>query len=134
MKKLLANSSILFLLLCLSIEGYAQKIWKREDVLKVIEQVNNKWQADHKNPGNAFWDNAAYHTGNMEAYFITGNDEFRKYSENWAIQNQWKGAKSDNRANWKYSYGESDDFVLFGDWQICFQTYVDLNNIHPDDK
>ena len=70
----------------------------------------------------------------MEAYFITGNDEFRKYSENWAIRNQWKGAKSDNRANWKYSYGESDDFVLFGDWQICFQTYVDLHNIHPDNQ
>ena len=68
----------------------------------------------------------------MEAYFINGNNEFRKQSEDWAKKNQWKGAKSNNRSNWKYSYGENDDFVLFGDWQICFQTYIDLHNINPD--
>ena len=131
MKKVTSLTTLL-LLLCLSTNIKAQNLWNRENILKVIEKVNNKWQSQHPNPGNAFWDNAAYHTGNMEAYYITGNDEFRKYSENWAIKNQWKGAKSDNRANWKYSYGENDDFVLFGDWQICFQTYIDLHNIHPD--
>ena len=30
----------------------------------------------------------------------------------------------------KYHYGENDDHVLFGDWQICFQTYVDLYNVY----
>jgi unsaturated rhamnogalacturonyl hydrolase len=39
------------------------------------------------------------------------------------------GAKSNDKSKWKYSYGESDDYVLFGDWQICFQTYIDLYNI-----
>ena len=39
------------------------------------------------------------------------------------------GAASNNKADWKYTYGETNDHVLFGDWQICFQTYIDLYNI-----
>jgi len=101
---------------------------KREDVVKLIELVNDNWISKNPNHGRAFWDNAAYHTGNMEAYVTTGIEAYREYSEAWAKQNQWKGAKSDNKANWKYTYGESDDYVLFGDWQICFQTYIDLYN------
>jgi rhamnogalacturonyl hydrolase YesR len=97
------------------------------DVIEIINKVNNHWQATHPASGsNAFWHPAAYHTGNMEAYSVTGNEEYRKYSEAWAQHNRWKGAKSDNKADWRYSYGETDNFVLFGDWQICFQTYIDL--------
>lgn len=97
-----------------------------DEVLNIIKKVNDHWQNKHPDPGNAFWDNAAYHTGNMEVYKLIKEEKYRKYSENWAHLNQWKGAKSDNKANWKYSYGETDDYVLFGDWQICFQTYIDL--------
>ncbi|MFM2291157.1 MAG: hypothetical protein RIS29_970 [Bacteroidota bacterium] len=104
----------------------------RAEVFSIIEKVNNTWQSSHPDPGNSFWDNAAYHTGNMEAYFVTKNENFRAYSENWAIKNNWKGATSDNKSEWKYSYGEKPEFVLFGDWQICFQTYIDLYNLSPD--
>lgn len=104
----------------------------KEDVLQIIDQVNTAWQAAHPNPGNAFWDNAAYHTGNMEAYFLTGNATYREYSEKWAAHNHWEGAASKNPQQWKYSYGETDEFVLFGDWQTCFQTYIDLYNLAPD--
>ncbi len=103
----------------------------KEDVLSIINLVNGYWQKSNPNPGNAFWDNAAYHTGNMETFALTGNETYRQYSEAWAEQNEWKGAKSDNKAEWKYKYGETDDFVLFGDWQVCFQTYIDLYNLHP---
>ena len=82
--------------------------------------------------GRSFWDNAAYHTGNMEVYFLTKKPEYLEYSKEWAEHNQWKGAKSDDKTCWKYSYGESDDYVLFGDYQICFQTYADLYNLEPD--
>jgi unsaturated rhamnogalacturonyl hydrolase len=34
--------------------------------------------------------------------------------------------RSDDKAAWKYSYGETPEHVLFGDWQVCFQTYADL--------
>lgn len=105
-----------------------------KEVLEIINKVNGYWQKNNPPAARAFWDVAAYHTGNMEAYYITGNEVFRKYSEAWAEHNQWKGAKSENRSQWKYNYGETDDHVIFGDWQICFQTYIDLHNIQKDEK
>lgn len=103
-----------------------------EEVRKIIDKVNQHWQAENKPEVRSFWDNAAYHTGNMEAYFLTGNEAYRQYSEAWAKHNEWKGAKSNDRSKWKYSYGESDEYVLFGDYQVCFQTYADLYNIAPE--
>jgi rhamnogalacturonyl hydrolase YesR len=64
----------------------------------------------------------------MEAYKVTKNKEYLNYSLAWAEKNKWMGAKSKNKSEWKYSYGENDKHVLFGDWQICFQTYIDLYN------
>lgn len=101
----------------------------KKEVLDLIKKVNYHWQNNHPVHGNSFWHVAAYHTGNMEAYDITGIDDFKKYSEGWAIKNEWKGAKSNDRSTWKYNYGEKDDYVLFGDWQICFQVYIDLYNL-----
>ena len=103
-----------------------------EEVINTIHKVNNYWQTNHPEHGRSFWDNAAYHTGNMEAYFLTKQPEYLEYSKAWAEYNEWKGAKSDHKENWKYSYGESDDYVLFGDYQICFQTYADLYTVKPD--
>ena len=102
---------------------------KKKDVEALIVKVNDYWQTQNPTHGRAFWDNAAYHTGNIAAYKITGKKAYLDYSTAWAERNEWKGAKSDNKANWRYSYGESNDFVLFGDWQICFQTYIDLYTI-----
>ncbi|UGQ49142.1 glycoside hydrolase family 88/105 protein [Massilia endophytica] len=107
---------------------------KRGEVIAVIDKVNTYWQ--EKTPAKewSFWNVAAYHTGNMEAYKVTGNERYRRYSEEWAAHNQWMGAKSQDKANWKYSYGETDDHVLFGDWQICFQTYADLYQLDKDPR
>lgn len=104
------------------------------EIKALICKVNNKWQTEHPAETRAFWDNAAYHTANMEAYSLIGDPEWRNYSEHWAEYNDWKGAKSNDRATWRIDYGETDDHVLFGDWQICFQTYADLYSILPDDR
>lgn len=104
------------------------------DVRAIIDKVNTNWQKNHPAEATPFWHVAAYHTGNMEAYKLTGNQEYLDYSLAWAEHNAWKGAKSNDRGKWKYNYGETDEHVLFGDWQICFQTYADLYNILPDDK
>ncbi|KJD34695.1 glycosyl hydrolase family 88 [Tamlana nanhaiensis] len=127
--------SCLFLILILSSCKSSQNYIKtakiehfKADVIGIINKVNNHWQNTHAKPGNAFWHVSAYHTGNMEAYKVTKNDAFLQYSLDWANHNQWMGAKGTDKSKWRYSYGESDDFVLFGDWQICFQTYVDLYN------
>ncbi|AVM58296.1 family 88 glycosyl hydrolase [Bacteroides heparinolyticus] len=105
---------------------------KADEVLGIIDKVNAYWQKSHPAHGRSFWDNAAYHTGNMEAYFLTGNFGYYEYSRAWAEHNGWKGAKSDNKAEWKYGYGESDEYVLFGDYQVCFQVYADLYSVQPD--
>lgn len=102
-------------------------------VREIIAKVNNHWQQTHSPETSPFWHPAAYHTGNMEAYFLTGNEQWLDYSQKWAEHNEWKGARSDDRTKWKYNYGETDEHVLFGDWQICFQTYADLYNILPED-
>ncbi len=119
--------------LCMVATSCSNQGVQADDVRKTIHLVNTAWQQSHPKHGRAFWDNAAYHTGNMEAFFLTGDSTYYKYSEAWAQHNEWKGAKSDQREEWKYSYGESDEYVLFGDYQVCFQTYADLYTIQPED-
>ena len=95
--------------------------------IEIITKVNDYWQ-QHRSPlVRSFWDEAAYHTGNMEAYKLLGEARWLDYSSRWANHNLWQGAREKDPAKWKYkTYGEGHDFVLFGDWQICFQTYIDL--------
>lgn len=106
----------------------------KNEILLTIRKVNDNWQANHPDQANAFWHLAAYHTGNMAVYEITNDDTYKNYSLAWAEKNEWKGAKSDDKATWKYSYGETDQYVLFGDWQTCFQVYIDLYNLDKDEK
>lgn len=106
----------------------------KQDVLNIINTVNTYWQNTNPVHGRSFWDNAAYHTGNMEVYGLTKNETYKNYSAAWAEKNNWMGATSANKTEWKFNYGETQDHVLFGDWQICFQTYIDLYNVEPDEK
>ncbi|MBV4359234.1 glycoside hydrolase family 88/105 protein [Pinibacter aurantiacus] len=124
----------LFFLSCKTQKNTKQFDSSSKEVLDIINLVNDKWQSTHAPEQRSFWDVAAYQTGNMEAYAITKNEKYRQYAETWASYNNWKGATSDDTTEWKYSYGEKPDFVLFGDWQCCFQTYVDLYNLEKDEK
>ena len=112
----------------------AKKPSEAQQTRQLIEKVNDAWQASHPAEGTPFWHNAAYHTGNMEAYALMGKPEWVDYSERWAEHNNWQGATQTDKSKWLYNYGETPNHVLFGDWQICFQTYADLYNILPDDK
>ena len=106
----------------------------RTEVIAAIDKVNAYWVARTPPQESPFWNVAAYHTGNIEAYRVTGNESYRRYSEAWAEHNQWMGAKSQDKKNWKYSYGETEEHVLFGDWQICFQVYADLYQLDKDPR
>ena len=100
---------------------------KAKKVIAIIDLVNTYWQNNNKAEVRAFWDNAAYHTGNMEAFFLTGEPRYLYYSLQWAEHNNWMGATESDPTLWEYkNYGEDQKHVLFGDWQICFQTYIDL--------
>lgn len=127
--QVLCAAVALLLLACTGQKKALQVETSKADVLRMIDRVNQHWQAANPPQARAFWDVAAYHTGNMEAYFVTQNEAYRKYSEAWAGHNEWMGAKGTDKAVWKYTYGETDENVLFGDWQICFQTYADLYSL-----
>ena len=101
--------------------------------IEIVEKVNDYYQANNEAETSAFWDYAAYHTGNMEAYRLTGKAKYLEYSDKWARHNKWMGATEPDRGKWLYKkYGEGEQYVLFGDWQICFQTYLDLYETNPN--
>ena len=103
------------LLLTLCLLPLTTHAWSRkaQRVVEIIDRVNTYWQSNNSPEVRSFWDNAAYHTGNMEAE-----------------HNKWKGATEADPTKWLYrNYGEGQQHVLFGDWQICFQTYIDIYNV-----
>ncbi len=135
MKKL----SLLLIALIFVASADARKARKKRpepkplSTIEMITKVNDYWQQHHKPQVRSFWDEAAYHTGNMEAYRLLEVARWKNYSEDWARHNKWMGAQGMDPSKWRYkTYGEGRDFVLFGDWQICFQTYLDLYELNPD--
>lgn len=129
MKQLLA---VIVILSAISAQA---KQWTTDEVKDIIRKVNTYWQINNPAEVRAFWDNAAYHTGNIEAYKLLKDQQMLDYSVRWAEHNHWKGATEPDSKKWKYrQYGEGQDYVLFGDWQICFQTFIDLYNLDEADK
>lgn len=117
----------LFLLFSLPLSA---KTWTANQVKELITRVNTYWQQNNKAETRSFWDPAAYHTGNMEVYKLLKDDKQLDYTRRWAYHNNWSGATEADPSRWKYAnYGEGKDYVLFGDWQVCFQTYIDLYNL-----
>ena len=117
----------LFLIFSLPLSA---KTWTADQVKELITRVNTYWQQNNKAETRSFWDPAAYHTGNMEVYKLLKDDKQLDYTRRWAYHNNWSGATEADPSRWKYAnYGEGKDYVLFGDWQVCFQTYIDLYNL-----
>ena len=131
----IATLCIVLTLPLLLIDGQARPRKKKAEpapppTIEIITKVNDYWQQHHSPQVRSFWDEAAYHTGNMEAYRLLGTARWLAYSDAWARHNKWMGAQEKDPAKWKYkNYGEGHDYVLFGDWQICFQTYLDILEI-----
>lgn len=81
MNKLLKQTLVCAGTLLLSMQVAAKPSSEAKEVRGIIDKVNTYWQTHNKPEVRSFWDNAAYHTGNMEAYFLTGNENYRAYSE-----------------------------------------------------
>ncbi len=113
-----------------------------EGTIAALEAANDYYQSRVKynqveyGIPNYFWAKAAYLTGNMEAYYATGIEAYRKYATDWANSCGWSSAPSTNKAEWKWGYDQSFNSknVLFGDFQICFQSYIDLYNIEKNES
>lgn len=157
MKHTLSILSSALLLAACSQPAPQYNLPEASQVLGMIETVNTQWQESHPlisaadtayttdpdhewtfrpyTNNSPFWDNAAYHTGNMEVCKLLPELclKYRPYSLTWAEAAQWMGATSCDTAAWQYHYGETPSHVLFGDWQICFQTYCDLYQMLKDE-
>lgn len=128
------HSLLLFLAIGLSVNlAQAKRTEQLQDQKTLTDTlcfVNQHWQQSHAPQATAFWHNAAYHTGNIALYRLTLRNDMLNYSKIWAEYNHWQGATEQDSALWQYkTYGEDNQHVLFADWQICFQTYIDLYRI-----
>lgn len=82
MKKLYATLFSALVVGCAVCAGCTtKKVSSSAEVVDIIHKVNGYWQTNHPEHGRSFWDNAAYHTGNMEAYFLTNKPEYLEYSK-----------------------------------------------------
>ncbi|MGM9552313.1 MAG: glycoside hydrolase family 88 protein [Clostridia bacterium] len=113
-----------------------------ESTIAAVEKANDYYQStvaynkqEYGIP-NCFWAKAAYETGNMEAYYTTGIEAYRDYATAWAMDCNWQGHGSTNKSAWTWGYSQtmSGNAALFGDFQICFQTYIDLYNIEKNES
>lgn len=101
-----------------------------QQTVELVKKVNNAWMMRHNAEVSGFWVHGAYMTGNMAAYELTGEKDYLDYAIRFARYNNWSGATEKDKSKWQYkTYGEGMQHVLFADWQICFQTYIDLYKI-----
>ncbi len=131
-KKIIAGA-ISGIMLCAAIPcaaAEAAEVPQYDDVIATIEKVDDYWITTHRSEvGSSFWERAAYNTGNIEAYCLTGIEDYREYSEKWAETNKWMGNRNTgdkSKWTWGYTGDVNSTGALFGDWQICFQTFCDL--------
>lgn len=123
MKKVIA----LILIFALMPSAYAASD-EAEECRALIEKVNDYWIKGHPNPPGYSWDNAAYYTGCMEAYYLTGIEAYREYAKAWAEKNKWSGDRTSDKSKW------SSSNVYNADNQTAFQVYIDLYNLEPEEK
>lgn len=84
-------------------------------VTEIINKVNRHWQHAHPEPGTAFWHNAVYHTGNMEAWRLTGDTAYYEYSVRWAEHNLWMGARGTDQTVWKFYLDKLYEYWAYAD-------------------
>ena len=98
MKRLTTMICVVLLALLTTTDASARARKKRPEprpmsTIEMITKVNDYWQQTHSPRVRSFWDEAAYHTGNMEAYRMLGVARWLDYSEQWARHNKWMGAR-----------------------------------------
>ena len=100
----------LALALTVSTASYGAQKNESEKVIDIVNKVNQHWQENNKAESSAFWHNAAYHTGNMEAYFLTGNDAYREYSDRLRVVDTVFGKPPDREFLTLYRHHDSSLF------------------------
>ena len=110
-----------------------------EKLVNLAKKVNDYWiktggntgsNATNYNHGHSvtseFWAPSVFYTGNMEAYYLTGDENYTDYADRWGSNNIYNGVawntKADSGRIGKY----------FPDNHTSFQTYLDMYSITTD--
>lgn len=110
-----------------------------ETLVKLAQKVNDYWIKTGGNTGddatnynhghsvtNEFWAPSVFYTGNMEAYYLTGDENYTDYASRWGNHNIYDGiawnTKADSGRTGKY----------YADNHTSFQTYLDMYSTTAD--
>ena len=150
MKKVRALISIIIVMTMLSSYGFTAQaedkglvVPEYENIVSAVNTVNEHYQTNTKYDElelaipNCFLYRTVYQTGNIEAYYVTGNKAYLEYAEHWAEDCNWEGHPLKHYKDswsWDYSQALMGDAVLFSHFQGCFQVYIDLYNIEKEES
>lgn len=107
-----------------------------ENLEKLAKKVNDYWIKTGGNTGSdptnynhghsvssEFWAPSVFYTGNMEAYYLTGDENYTDYANRWGSHNIY----NDVAWNTKADTGRTGKY--FPDNHTSFQTYLDMFSI-----
>ena len=111
MKQFFATCILIFVI----INGAAQQLPTKSEVVSKMKLANDYWISQNSNPGNNQWARAVYFTGNMDFYKAYPKEAYLQYANLWA-----------NNNNWSLNGGTA---TRNADNQTCGQVYIDLYNL-----
>ena len=107
-----------------------------EQIVSLAQKINDYWirtggntgsDATNYNHGHSvsseFWAPSVFYTGNMEAYYLTGDENYTDYVNRWGSNNLYNGSAWNTNAN------SSRIGKYFPDNHTSFQTYLDMYSI-----
>lgn len=107
-----------------------------EQIVSLAQKINDYWirtggntgsDAANYNHGHSvsseFWAPSVFYTGNMEAYYLTGDENYTDYANRWGSNNLYDGSAWNTNAN------SSRIGKYFPDNHTSFQTYLDMYSI-----
>ena len=107
-----------------------------EQIVSLAQKINDYWirtggntgsDATNYNHGHSvsseFWAPSVFYTGNMEAYYLTGDENYTDYANRWGSNNLYNGSAWNTNAN------SSRIGKYFPDNHTSFQTYLDMYSI-----
>ncbi len=107
-----------------------------EQLVALAQKINDYWirtggntgsDATNYNHGHSvtseFWAPSVFYTGNMEAYYLTGDENYTDYATRWGSNNIYDGSAWNTNAN------SSRIGKYFPDNHTSFQTYLGMYSI-----
>lgn len=106
---------------CITVAMGETNKWNKKYLIDLAEKINDYWIKEKPEVGNCSWERAAYFLGNLAAYEITGRQDYLKFAQEWARQNQWKYYYKPTDPNYT-----KDNYMTCADYLLCGEIYAEL--------